>query len=167
MTLEVYLRSFGPAGADAEPLLIALGAEQDGLGSWQVDLGDGAAAEVSGLGAAGGRAGLVRLSGHTRRGADLLYALARSGNCAMVLPDTEAAGGARVFLPAGFDRALLPEAAPFDAAQSVESQSALYALLSDLLGKNRPEAGNAADTAPPPPAALGWLRRLIGRSAKG
>lgn len=168
MTVEVYLRSFGGAGADTGALLIAFGAELDSLGAWQVDLGDGASAEVSGLGAPAGqpdgaRAGLVRLTGLTKRGADLLYALARGGGFAMILPDPEGSDGVRIFLPDRFDRALLPASASADQAQTAESPAALFVLLSECLQKTRP-----ADAAPdegerPTPASAGWLQRLLNR----
>ena len=168
MTLEVYLLSFGPQGADTETLLIALGAEQDGFGAWQVDLGDGAAAEVSGLGGghgqkSGARAGLVRLTGLTKRGGDLLYAIARGGGFALILPDPEVSGGVRVFLPSGFDPALVPLTPPYDAAQSVENPSAFFAHLSEHVDGARPEKQGSADAAPPILAADGWLQRLLGR----
>ena len=168
MTLEVYLRSFGPEGADTETLLIALGAERDDFGAWQIDLGDGAAAEVSGLGASdakpsGARGGQVRLSGLTKRGADVLYALARNGHFAMIVPDDAAAGSVRVIVPVGLDMGLLPAGAPYDRAQIAESANALFAVLSALLDDQR-----AADDSPEPglrprPLGRGWLGRLLGR----
>ncbi|MGQ0610735.1 MAG: hypothetical protein ACT4N9_06490 [Paracoccaceae bacterium] len=168
MTLEVYLRSHGPEGADTGALLIALGGELDELGAWQIDLGDGAAAEVSGLGAThaqpqGGRSGQVRLSGLTRRGADVLYAIARNGRFAMIVPDPAAAGGVLVVVPAGLDPALLPAEPPYDQAQVAEGPNALFALLSalraDVLStKSAPAA--ASRIAPP---GQGWLARLLSR----
>lgn len=168
MTLEVYLRSFGPEGADTEALLIALGAERDDLGAWQIDLGDGAAAEASGLGAvdaqpSGGRSGQVRLSGLTRRGADVLYALARNGRFAMIVPDPAAAGSVWVIVPAGLDLGLLPAGPPYDQAQVAESPIALFALLSTLLEDVRPADDAPEATSRPAPLGQGWLSRLLSR----
>lgn len=168
MTLEVYLRSFGPEGADTGALLITLGAERDELGAWQIDLGDGAAAEVSGFGATqaqpqDGRSGQVRLSGLTRRGADVLFAIARNGRFAMIVPDTAAADGVRVVVPAGLDTALLPDEPPYDQAQTAESPNALFSLLSAMLGDVLP-AETAPETASrPAPPGQGWLARLLSR----
>ena len=146
MALDVYLKSFlggAPGGGDARgalTLVETFGAELDDLGAWQIDLGDGVAAEVSGLAdLAEAEAGefwelacLVRLSDLTPRGADFLFGLAQSGLMVVIYPHQEAPHGAYVYVPMEVDAVDLPSDALFDAAEGIETSNELHSVLAPL-----------------------------------
>ena len=146
MALDVYLQSFlngAPGGGDAMgalSLMRAFGAELDDFGAWQVDLGDGIAAEVTGLADLAeaqpndiwALSALVRLSDLTPRGADFLFGLAQSGLMTVILPNQEAPGGAYVMLPMDVDPAHLPDEALFDAPEGIENSNEMYSVLEPL-----------------------------------
>ncbi len=146
MALEVYLESFmggEPGGGDAGAalaILRAFGARRDDFGAWQLEFGEGAAAEVTGFERLDETAAdnaqalscLVRLSDLTPRGADFLFELAQNAVLAIIVPHEEAPNGVYVLVPMEVDPADLPAAPPFDTPRGVDHSGTLFALLNPL-----------------------------------
>lgn len=176
MALDVYLQSFRkgvPGGGDAAgalALLRAFGARLDDLGAWQLELGDGTGAEVTGMENLRQQkrsrripalSCLVRLSELTPRAADFLFGLAQSGTMAVIVPHQDAPGGAYVLLPMQVDPADLPAEALFDAPEGIDTSDELYAVLARL--QDRHWGTDSPGHAPPQlQVTAGFLARFIG-----
>ncbi len=173
MALDVYLQSFrdgAPGGGDAMgalALIRAFGAELDDLGAWQIDLGEGVAAELTGLPDLDDAqpqeewalSCVVRLSDLTPRGADFLFGLAQSGLMAIIVPHQDAPGGAYVLLPMEVDPDDLPDEDLFDAPEGVENSNELFDVL-DPLGAGHWSVQEDELTAAPI-ARVGLFARLV------